>query len=74
MQITDVLHSARFVVDKEGEPVSIILDIDGWMAILSMLEEFEDSRIVRERWNKWRSKEGWTSWEQFEKELDENAL
>jgi accessory colonization factor AcfC len=74
MTVTDVLKSAHFVVDHAGNPTAVVLDIAVWEAFLAALEDVEDSELVRERLKNWRTKQGWTSWEDFEAELDADAL
>ena len=70
MTVTDILKSVRFLVDRKGKPMAAVLDMDAWEAFLSMLEGVEDAELVRERIRSWRSKEGWTRWEDFEAELE----
>ena len=74
MTVTEVLQSAQFVVDHEGKPTAVVLDIAVWDAFLSALEDIEDNELVRERLKNWRTKHGWTRWEDFESELDTDAL
>jgi len=70
MTITEVLQSAQFVVDHEGKPTAVVLDIAVWDAFLSALEDIEDNELIRERLKNWRTKQGWSRWEDFESELD----
>ena len=70
MTVTDLLNSARFLVDQEGKPTAVVLDIAVWDAFLAALEDVEDSELVRERLKDWRTKQGWTRWEDFEAELE----
>ena len=70
MTVTDLLKSARFLVDQEGKPTAVVLDIAVWDAFLAALEDVEDSELVRERLKDWRTKQGWTRWEDFEAELE----
>ena len=71
MTVTEILKSMQFVVDREGKPTAALLDMSAWEAFLSMLEDIEDIGLVRERIKNWRSKEGWTRWEDLELEADE---
>jgi hypothetical protein len=64
----------KFVVDQEGKPMAAVLDMDVWESSLSMLEDIEDAELIRERTRNWRSKEGWTRWEDFEAELRADGL
>ena len=70
MTVTEVLKSAHFLVDQEGKPTAVVLDIAVWNAFLAALEDVEDSELVRERLKDWRTKQGWTRWEDFEAEMD----
>jgi hypothetical protein len=70
MTVTEVLKSAHFLVDQEGKPTAVVLDITVWEAFLAALEDVEDSELVRERLKEWRAKRGWTRWEDFETELE----
>jgi accessory colonization factor AcfC len=74
MTVTDVLKSMKFVVDQEGKPTAAVLDMDVWEAFLSMLEDIEDTKLIRERIQGWRNKKGWTRWEDLKAELEANGL
>ncbi len=60
MTVTDILQSAHFVVDQDGKPTAVVLDIAVWDAFLSALEDIDDNELVRERLKNWRTKQGWT--------------
>jgi len=66
MTVTDVLRSAHFVVDQDGKPTAVVLDIGVWEALLEALEDIEDVELIRDRLKNWRTKQGWTRWEEFE--------
>lgn len=72
MTVTDLLKSMQFVVDHDGKPTAALLDMDAWEAFVSMLEGIEDVQLIRERMKNWRTKEGWTGWEDFEAEMEAN--
>jgi len=74
MTVTEILQSVQFVVDREGKPTAAVLDMRTWEAFLSMLEDMEDIGLLRDRLKNWRSKEGWTCWEDFEATLGTDAL
>lgn len=74
MTITEILKSMQFVVDHDGKPTAALLDMSVWEAFVSMLEDMEDVELIRKRMKNWRSKEGWTSWEDFEAEIDADGL
>jgi hypothetical protein len=74
MTITEVLQSAHFVVDRNGKPTAVVLDIAVWDAFLSALEDVEDNALLRDRLKNWRTKQGWTQWEDIDSELASDAL
>jgi hypothetical protein len=74
MTVTEILKSMQFVVDRNGKPTAALLNMDAWEALLSMLEDLEDVELIRDRMRNWRSKEGWTRWEDFETELEADGL
>jgi len=74
MSVIDLAQSAKFIVGAKGKPTGVVLDIELWDKILSMLEDIEDFKIARKRLRSWRNKNNWTSWEAFEKELEADEL
>jgi hypothetical protein len=74
MTVTEILQSVQFMVDRDGKPTAVVLDISAWEAFLSILTDSEDVQLVRERMKNWRTKEGWTRWEEFEAELEADEL
>ncbi len=68
--VNAVLSNAQFVVNAEGKPTAAVLDIQAWEALLDWLEDFDDVQLSRERLKSWQSKQGWTPWAEFEKELE----
>jgi len=74
MTVTEVLQSAHFVVDRNGKPTAVVLDIAVWDAFLSALEDVEDNALIRDRLKNWRTKQGWTRWEDLDAELGSDAL
>jgi len=74
MTATEILKSIQFVVDRNGKPTAALLDMDAWETLLSMLEDLEDVELIRDRMRNWRSKAGWTRWEDFEAELEADGL
>ncbi|HEY4722295.1 MAG TPA: hypothetical protein VII92_10635 [Anaerolineae bacterium] len=57
-------------MNAEGKPTAAVLDIRSWEELIDLLEEFDDIHLARERLKNWQSKQGWTPWAEFEKELD----
>ena len=74
MTITDVLESVQFMVDQSGKPTAAVVDMPAWNAFLQALEDIEDNQLARERLRTWRSKAGWTAWEDFEQEIADDDL
>lgn len=42
MSVTDILDSAQFVIDKEGQQTAVLLDLEAWEALRQLLEDLED--------------------------------
>jgi hypothetical protein len=74
MTVAEVLQSAHFVVDRDGKPTAVVLDIAVWDAFLSALEDVEDHALIRDRLKNWRTKQGWTQWKDLDAELGSDAL
>jgi hypothetical protein len=69
-RIEAALKDVKFLVDADGKATAAVLDISAWSALLDALESSEDTRLARERLAEWKSKRGWTAWEQIEQEGD----
>jgi hypothetical protein len=67
--VEKVLTNAQFVVNAEGKPTAAVLDIQSWVELIDALEEVDDVHLARERLKNWKSKQGWTPWVEFDKEL-----
>ena len=74
MTLQEISKSVQFMVDQEGKPTAAVVAIEVWEAVLSLLEDLGDAQLVQERLAHWRTKEGWTSWEEFDAELTADAL
>lgn len=74
MTVSEMLDSVQFVVDRTGKPTAAMLDINIWTDLRAILEALEDKKLIQARFNNWRSKEGWTRWEDFEAELETNVV
>jgi hypothetical protein len=72
--LTELLQSAQFVVDTEGKPTAVVLDIKAWEAFIAMVEDLEEVKIFQDRVREWRTKERWTPWESFVEELEAQNL
>jgi hypothetical protein len=66
--VNEVLQKTQFVMDAEGHATAAVLDIQTWEVLLEWLEEFEDVHLARERLQTWATKQGWTRWEELDKE------
>ena len=64
------LKDVKFLVNADGKATAAMLDIAAWSALLEALEDSEDARLARERLAEWKTKRGWTAWEQIEQEGD----
>ncbi len=41
-------HDIRFVVDTQGKPTAVLVDIVTWERILQALEDVEDIQLARQ--------------------------
>jgi hypothetical protein len=48
MGVTELLQSARFVVDAGGNRQAVQLDLETWEAVLKLLEDLEDAAEMRQ--------------------------
>ena len=48
MSVTELLQSARFVVDAEGNKKAVIVDYDIWEELLTILEDWEDAQEIKQ--------------------------
>lgn len=48
VELAELLHSVRFLVDSEGNPTDAVLSIDEWKSLIEWLEDLEDAVTVRE--------------------------
>ena len=63
MSVPELLQKAQFVVDAVGEKKSVLLDYATWEALLTLLEDIEEIRHLRD------SGEEVIPWEQARAEL-----
>jgi hypothetical protein len=48
MTIAEILESVQFVVNPNGEKSAVMLDLDVWEEIVSMLEDLEDAEELKQ--------------------------
>jgi hypothetical protein len=46
MTASEALQSARFVIDKSGRRTAVLLDIQDWDIVVSVLEDVLDAQTV----------------------------
>jgi hypothetical protein len=60
MTIAEILSSVKFVVNPDGQQSAVVVDMDVWEQIVTILEDAEDieeikkARVIQEetvRWN-----------------------
>jgi hypothetical protein len=73
MTVPEMLQSVQFVVGQDGRPTAVILDMETWKAILAMLGDTDEVKLIRDRLENWPGKEAGTRWEDFEALIDEAA-
>jgi len=61
MTVSDILNSVKFVVTPDGHQSAVVVEMDVWEQILTMLEDAEDgeeikrARAVREETVPWKA-------------------
>jgi hypothetical protein len=48
MSVTELLQSARFVVDADGNKKAVMVDYDIWEELLTILEDWEDAQEIKQ--------------------------
>jgi hypothetical protein len=67
-KVIEVLQSAQFVVDAQGQRIAVQLSINAWAALLNWIEQQEDKAIVKAALPKLQSlrehpdKPDWVDW------------
>jgi len=73
MSTLEILKSVQFVVNREGKPAAVQLDIEAWELLLDWLEDLEDREIATEvlpRLREEPGKVGALRWEDVRAEWD----
>jgi hypothetical protein len=47
MTVADILNSVKFVVDPSGQQSAVVVDMDVWEQIVSLLEDVEDAEEIK---------------------------
>lgn len=66
MTVSELLRSVQFVVDPEGTKSAVILSMDVWEQVLTLLEDIEDAEDIRQAR---KIKEDTVPWDQAKKQL-----
>ncbi len=48
MTIAEILETVRFVVNPSGQKSAVMVDLDVWEEIVSMLEDLEDAEEMKQ--------------------------
>ena len=71
MTFSEIMQAPQFIVGQSGKPTAVVLTLPVWEEIAAMLEDYEDFQVLQSRLQNWRTKKGWTRWEEIEPELAE---
>jgi Mg2+/Co2+ transporter CorC len=61
MTVADILNSVKFVVNPDGHQSAVVVDLDVWEQIVTLLEDAEDAeemkqaRAVKEETIPWKT-------------------
>ncbi len=75
MSAMEMLKGVQFVVDQDGRPSAVQMDIETWEAVLDWLEDIEDRSLIKEAISKLRSgpkNAGALRWEEVRSEWDDS--
>jgi len=72
-ELADLVDKVRLVLNTDGRPTAVQMDIADWLALMDWLEDVEDIQLMRERFRE-RSERTVTKWEDFEAELKADGL
>jgi hypothetical protein len=48
MTVAEILEKVKFVVNPSGKKSAVVVDLDIWEQIVTMLEDFEDAEEVKQ--------------------------
>jgi hypothetical protein len=47
MSVNELVQSARFLVDANGNKTAIVIDLSAWQELLTLLEDLEEADEIR---------------------------
>ena len=47
MTVADILNSVKFVVNPDGHQSAVVVDLDVWEQIVTLLEDAEDAEEIK---------------------------
>ena len=48
MTVTDILNSVKFIVGPDGQQSAVVVDLDVWEQIVTLLEDSEDAEEMKQ--------------------------
>ena len=48
MAVTDILNSVKFIVGPDGQQSAVVVDLDVWEQIVTLLEDTEDAEEMKQ--------------------------
>ena len=48
MTVTDILNSVKFIVGPDGQQSAVVVDLDIWEQIVTLLEDTEDAEEMKQ--------------------------
>ena len=48
MTVTDILNSVKFIVGPDGQQSAVVVDLDVWEQIVTLLEDTEDAEEMKQ--------------------------
>ncbi len=71
-----IYRQPSYIINADGQPEAVIIDISTWQIILEQLENIADNQTLHqatadlEALSRGTRPTGWQTWEEFETELD----
>jgi len=67
MTVSDILNSVKFVVDPDGQQSAVVVDLEVWEQIVTLLEDAEDAEEIKKARS---AKEETIPWKNAKRDLD----